>query len=188
MKKPILLILILVSVIILAVAVWFLISYFKYLSIKSSEKVNANITDAKSLGELLRIDINDKITTKALEAEIEDEATIIYIHFCVQKEYLAESEMKFGENSRYAPNGVDTALMGKFKEGKLGFDANRISYVKTMFKNYTILSLTRQTITSMEIFAFVEKEEADDDYVNVYLFTIVPEHLTFDTEGILGNQ
>ncbi|MCL2153248.1 MAG: hypothetical protein FWH57_09895 [Oscillospiraceae bacterium] len=181
MKKQITIIMIIIGISILFVGVWFLIKYYKSHNTKSQVRDKRDISDVEMLGALLGINMNNNVTINGLEFEYEKDATCIYICLRMLKDQLSTSEMKFDWNAKKTPLGIETALLGKFEKGTLGFDVNKIDYVKKLYKEYVITSsLTEETSTSCSIFAFVEKEETENDYINVFIFSIVPDTLNID--------
>ena len=70
----------------------------------------------------------------------------------------------------------------------LGFDADKIHYSKPLFKGYEYTTPLSETSTSIHIDVFVENEEEGADYVNVFIYSIVPARLRFDIEGILSSR
>ena len=189
MKKQITIIMIIVGVSILFAGVWFLIKYHTSPNTMSQEKDKRDISDAGMLGALLGINMNNNVTVNGLEVEYNGDATLVYICLQMLKADFFTSEMKFDWNATKTPSGIETALLGKFEKGALGFDVNRIDYVKKLYKNYTISSsFAEETSTSCSIFAFIEKEKTENDYINAFIFSIVPDTLSIDIERILANQ
>jgi hypothetical protein len=177
MKQPEVIIAIIMCAAALVAVAWLLM---KYLDSKSKKKDKKDSTDIEKLGVLLGIEMSSGVTLNGLEFDNNGGAVRIYACLRVSKEYLPNSEMRYDRNAEKTPQGIETALMGKYVKGTLGFDAKRIDYVKKLHQDYGGKSLlTEQAAASCSEFAFVEREADSYDYVTVFVFAIVPDTFRF---------